>query len=191
MAVPGLKVVAPSTPQDVIALLAAAVRDPDPVIFFESKSLYSTKGEVADGEVVGELGQARVVRDGPDATILALASMVPRAVAAAAQLEEQHGIRCSVVDVRSLVPLDTRTILGEVARDRRALHRRGESAAVRLGSGDRLDRRRGVLRLADRSCRPDHHPAHPAARGRQPGRPPVLPSVAPITATIRESLEKA
>jgi pyruvate dehydrogenase E1 component beta subunit len=78
MAVPGLKVVAPSTPRDVVGLLAAAVRDPDPVIFFESKSLYATKGEVGDGEIVGRLGEAAVVREGADATILALAAMVPR-----------------------------------------------------------------------------------------------------------------
>src|SRR5487761_2635818 len=83
MAVPGLKVVAPSNPQDVVGLLAAAVRDPDPVIFFESKSLYASKGEVADGEIVGRLGEAAVIRPGSDATILALAAMVPRAVMAA------------------------------------------------------------------------------------------------------------
>jgi acetoin:2,6-dichlorophenolindophenol oxidoreductase subunit beta len=116
MAVPGLKVVAPSTPADVVGLLAAAVRDPDPVIFFEAKSLYATKGEVPDGEVVGRLGEAAVVRHGSDATIVALAAMVPRAVAAAERLDEQHGISCTVVDVRSLVPLDTATILAEVAR---------------------------------------------------------------------------
>jgi acetoin:2,6-dichlorophenolindophenol oxidoreductase subunit beta len=116
MAVPGLKVVAPSTPRDVVGLLAAAVRDPDPVIFFESKSLYATKGEVGDGEIVGRLGEAAVVREGTDATILALAAMVPRAVAAAGELEERHGIRCGVVDLRSLVPLDTATILAEVAK---------------------------------------------------------------------------
>src|SRR5579862_3627581 len=70
MAVPGLKVVAPSTPADVVGLLAAAVRDPDPVVFFEQKSLYPTKGEVPDGtEIVDELGRAKVLREGGDATI--------------------------------------------------------------------------------------------------------------------------
>src|SRR5712664_1552121 len=67
MAVPGLKVVAPSNPRDVVGLLAAAVRDPDPVIFFEHKSLYPTKGEVPDGEIVDGLGTARIVRPGKDA----------------------------------------------------------------------------------------------------------------------------
>src|SRR5436305_948626 len=83
MMIPGLKVVAPSTPRDVIGLLAAAVRDPDPVIFFEHKSLYPTKGEVPDGEIVDTLGTAKIVRPGKDATILALALMVPRPLEAA------------------------------------------------------------------------------------------------------------
>src|SRR6266850_64797 len=106
MMIPGLKVVAPSTPRDVIGLLAAAVRDPDPVIFFEHKSLYPTKGEVPDGEIVDTLGTAAIARRGRDATILALALMVPRAVAAADRLKAEHGIDVEVVDVRSLVPID-------------------------------------------------------------------------------------
>jgi pyruvate dehydrogenase E1 component beta subunit len=116
MAVPGLKVVAPSTPADVVGLLAAAVRDPDPVIFFEQKSLYATKGQVPDGEHVDRLGTAKVLRQGEDATILALAAMVPRALAAAEILARDHRISATVVDVRSLVPLDTRTILREVVK---------------------------------------------------------------------------
>ncbi len=116
MAVPGLKVVAPSNPRDVVGLLAASVRDPDPVIFFEHKGLMASKGEVPEGtEVVEELGRARVLRQGRDATILALAAMVPRSLAAAERLSAEHGIEATVVDVRSLVPLDTRTILAEVA----------------------------------------------------------------------------
>ncbi len=116
MMIPGLKVVAPSTPRDVIGLLAAAVRDPDPVIFFEHKSLYATKGEVEDGEIVDRLGTARIVRPGKDATVLALALMVPRALEAAELLARDHGVDVEVIDVRSLVPLDTQTILGSVAR---------------------------------------------------------------------------
>ena len=119
MMIPGLKVVAPSSPRDVIGLMAAAVRDPDPVIFFEHKSLYATKGEVPDGEIVDTLGTANIVRPGKDATIIALALMVPRALAAAEKLKSEHGIDCEVIDVRSLVPLDTQTILGSVARTHR------------------------------------------------------------------------
>jgi pyruvate dehydrogenase E1 component beta subunit len=114
MAVPGLKVVAPSNPADVIGLFAAAVRDPDPVMFFEHKGLYATKGEVPDGELVDTLGSAKVLRRGSDATIVALAAMVPKALAAAESLAGK-GIEATVVDVRSLVPLDTQTILREVS----------------------------------------------------------------------------
>ncbi|HEX5493200.1 MAG TPA: alpha-ketoacid dehydrogenase subunit beta [Mycobacteriales bacterium] len=118
MAIPGLKVVAPSNARDVVGLLAAAIRDPDPVLFFEQKSLYPIRGEVPDGEIVDELGTARVVRDGADCTLFALAAMVPRAVRAAEELAGA-GIDAAVVDLRSLVPLDTRTILAEVARTNR------------------------------------------------------------------------
>lgn len=119
MMIPGLKVVAPSTPADVIGLLAAAIRDPDPVIFFEHKALYGTSGEVPDGEHVDALGTAKVLRTGGDVAICALAAMVPRALAAAEELSAAHGIEASVVDLRSLVPLDTRTVLSEVARSGR------------------------------------------------------------------------
>jgi pyruvate/2-oxoglutarate/acetoin dehydrogenase E1 component len=119
MMIPGLKVVAPSTPRDVIGLMAASVRDPDPVIFLEHKTLYAAKGEVPDGEIVDSLGVARIVRPGKDATILALAMMVPRALEAAGKLQAEHGVDCEVIDVRSLVPLDTKTILESVARTHR------------------------------------------------------------------------
>ena len=112
MAVPGLKVVAPSSPADVKGLLAAAILDPDPVMFFEAKELYPRKGEVPDGELVDTLGTAKVLRSGGDCTILALAAMVPRALQAAEELA-RDGINATVVDVRSLVPLDTQTILRE------------------------------------------------------------------------------
>ena len=116
MMIPGLKIVAPAFPGDVKGMLAAAIRDDDPVLFFEQKSLYAAKGEVPDGEHFVELGKANVVREGTDVTIVALALMVGRALKAAEILKEQHGISASVVDLRSLVPLDTQTILREVAK---------------------------------------------------------------------------
>jgi pyruvate dehydrogenase E1 component beta subunit len=115
MMIPGLKVVAPSTPVDVVGLMAAAVRDPDPVVFFEHKSLMATKAEIPDGEIFDELGRAKILRDGTDCTIVALALMVPRALEAAERLAAE-GIAAEVIDVRSLVPLDTRTILESVAK---------------------------------------------------------------------------
>jgi len=116
MAIPGLKVVAPSTPADVKGLLAAAIRDPDPVVFFEHKALYATKGEVPDGEHVDKLGTAAIRRRGSDLTIAALALMVPRALEAAEKLQAEHGISATVIDVRSLVPLDTQTIFAAVSK---------------------------------------------------------------------------
>ena len=115
MAVPGLKVVTPSDPADVVGLMAAAIRNDDPVILCEHKGLYAVKGDVPEGEVVDTLGTAKIRRHGTDATILALGMMVPRALAAAEDLASR-GISAEVIDVRSLVPLDTRTILGSVAR---------------------------------------------------------------------------
>jgi pyruvate dehydrogenase E1 component beta subunit len=86
------------------------------VIFLEHKALYPTKGEVPDGEIVDTLGTAKILRPGKDATIIALAMMVPRALEAADKLASEYGIECEVIDVRCLVPLDTRTILESVGR---------------------------------------------------------------------------
>jgi pyruvate dehydrogenase E1 component beta subunit len=118
MAIPGLKVVAPSTPADVVGLMAAAIRDPDPVIFCEHKALLADKGEVPDGEHLDELGRARVVREGGQATVVALAAMVPRALQAAERLSDD-GIELEVIDLRSLVPLDMTTVLESVRRTQR------------------------------------------------------------------------
>jgi len=115
MAVPGLKVVAPSSAADVKGLLAASIRDPDPVLFFEQKSLYGTKEEVPEGEHVVPLGQANVLREGDDVTLVALAAMVPKAQKAADVLQDEHGISASVIDLRSLVPIDTNTVFESVS----------------------------------------------------------------------------
>jgi acetoin:2,6-dichlorophenolindophenol oxidoreductase subunit beta len=115
MAVPGIKVVTPSTPEDVVGLMAAAVRSDDPVLFFEHKGLYATKADVPDGPIEDELGTSRTRRAGSDATIVALGLMVPRALAAAGQLAER-GIDCEVIDLRSLIPLDARAVLDSVGR---------------------------------------------------------------------------
>ena len=88
-------------------------------MFFEQKSLYPVKGEVPDGEIVDKLGTARIVRVGSDATVLALAAMVPRALEAAELLASNYGISAEVIDVRSLVPLDTQTILASVRKTSR------------------------------------------------------------------------
>jgi pyruvate dehydrogenase E1 component beta subunit len=119
MAIPGLKVVAPSNPADMVGLMAAAVRDPDPVIVCEHKALFAMKGDVPDGEHVVPLGQAAVLREGTDCTIVALAAMVPRAVEAAARLQDAHGVSADVIDLRSLIPLDAQTVLRSVEKTSR------------------------------------------------------------------------
>lgn len=118
--IPGLKVVAPSTPADAKGLLLAAIRDPNPVIFVEHKLLYRTRGEVPEGDFVVPLGQADVKRPGRDVTIIATQIMVPRALAAAERLAGE-GIECEVIDPRTLAPLDVATIEASVARTGRVI----------------------------------------------------------------------
>jgi pyruvate/2-oxoglutarate/acetoin dehydrogenase E1 component len=119
MAIPGLKIVAPSTPADVLGLTAAAIRDPDPVIVCEHKALLAIKGDVPDGEHVETLGTAKVVREGSDCTIVAVAAMVPKSLEAADRLQQEDGISAEVVDLRSLVPLDVATVLASLEKTSR------------------------------------------------------------------------
>ena len=120
LAVPGLKVVAPSTPADVVGLLAAAVRSDDPVVFFEHKGLFASKGEPAPEDHFVPLGQAAVVREGSDVTIAGLAATVPIALAAADELATT-GVAAEVIDLRCLVPLDMATVLDSVRSTSRLL----------------------------------------------------------------------
>jgi acetoin:2,6-dichlorophenolindophenol oxidoreductase subunit beta len=115
MAIPGLKVVVPSNPADMVGLMAAAVRDPDPVIVIEPKVLYATKGEVPDGEILDRLGTAKILRAGDDVTICTLGAMVRKALEAADRLGAD-GISAEVIDVRSLVPFDAKTVLESVGK---------------------------------------------------------------------------
>jgi len=117
---PGLKVVAPSTPRDARALLKAAIRDPNPVVFVENKLLYPTRGEVPDEEEVGVIGKAAIVREGEDLTLIAYSRMTALALEAADQLASE-GIECEIVDLRTLAPLDEETLLGSVAKTSRAV----------------------------------------------------------------------
>jgi pyruvate dehydrogenase E1 component beta subunit len=115
LAVPGLKIVAPSTPADVVGLMAASIRSPDPVVFFEHKGLLASKGPRPPADHVVELGRAATVRSGADVTIVGLASTVPTALAAADELA-RDGIDAEVVDLRCLVPLDMATVLESLRR---------------------------------------------------------------------------
>jgi pyruvate dehydrogenase E1 component beta subunit len=118
--VPGLKVVAPSTPYDAKGLLKSAIRDDDPVIFFEGETLYGSKGEVPDGEYVVPIGVADVKREGTDVTIVAWSKMVNVAMKAAEQLEAE-GVSCEVIDPRTLRPLDEEPIVRSVQKTNRCV----------------------------------------------------------------------
>jgi pyruvate/2-oxoglutarate/acetoin dehydrogenase E1 component len=118
LAVPGLKIAAPSTPADMLGLMASAIRSDDPVVVFEHKKLLASKGEPPpDGHTV-PLGTAEVRRRGDDVTVVALAATVPTALEAAERLAGE-GISAEVVDLRCLVPLDARAVLDSVARTSR------------------------------------------------------------------------
>jgi pyruvate dehydrogenase E1 component beta subunit len=109
---PGLKVVVPSTAADAKGLLASAVRDPDPVVFFEPIPLYRrARDEVPDGDHLVELGLAAVVREPEDAVVIAWGAMVPTAVEAAEAIGDTRGAHVGVVDLRTLVPLDVETLV--------------------------------------------------------------------------------
>jgi pyruvate dehydrogenase E1 component beta subunit len=118
--VPGIKVVAPGTVADARALLLGALREPDPVFVFEHASLYAMEGEVDETTGAGEIGRAAVRREGRDLSVLTYGGSLPKALAAA-DLLAVEGIEAEVVDLRSLRPLDTATILASVARTHRAL----------------------------------------------------------------------
>ena len=116
MGIPGLKIVAPSTPADAKALLRAAVRDDNPVLFFEHKRLYALEGEV-DG-AVGTLGEAAVVREGTDVSLVTAMKSVHDALEAAERLE-RDGVSVEVIDLRTLRPIDVETVLASVRKTNR------------------------------------------------------------------------
>lgn len=114
---PGLKVVVPATPYDAKGLLISAIRDDNPVVFLEPKRVYrAARGEVPDGEYTVELGRASVVREGLDVTVAAYGAMLHNCLEAAEQSEEEEGISCEVVDLRTLMPFDIETVVNSVRR---------------------------------------------------------------------------
>lgn len=114
--VPGMKVVAPSSPADAKALLLAAIRDDDPVLFLENLALYNTTGDVPDDDIPAEIGRAAVTREGADITVVAYSRMAAVALQVAERLAESDGIDVEVVDLRSLRPLDRDTIIASVKK---------------------------------------------------------------------------
>jgi pyruvate/2-oxoglutarate/acetoin dehydrogenase E1 component len=130
--VPGLKVVYPSTPEDVRGLLWTSIYDDNPIIFFEHRLLYPVKGEVPEEIEPIPLGKARTIREGTDVTVIAIGPLVHRALEAAKQAEEE-GISVEVVDPRTLQPLDEDAIVASVKKTNRAVV--AHEAVTRMGFG--------------------------------------------------------
>ena len=120
MHIPGIKVVAPSTPYDAKGLLISSIRDANPVCFIEHKLLYKSKGEVPDGEYTIPLGVADIKRPGTDITVVTSEIMVQKSLAAAERLSKE-GISVEIIDPRTLRPLDTETIAKSVKKTGRLL----------------------------------------------------------------------
>jgi pyruvate dehydrogenase E1 component beta subunit len=118
--IPGLKVVCPATPYDAKGLLIQSIRDNDPVIFCEHKMLYGMTGDVPEESYAVPFGEANVVRDGKDATIVTFGRMVHLSNEAAAELAKQ-GIQCEVIDLRTTSPLDEDTVLESLGRTGRVV----------------------------------------------------------------------
>jgi len=186
MHVPGLKVVMPSTPADAKGLLKSAVRDDNPVLFIETKTLYATKGQVPEGEHLTPLGRAEVRRAGTDVTIVAVARMVLEALQAAETLAGE-GVSAEVIDPRTLSPLDRDTILGSVAKTGRLVV--AHEAWAPCGAGSEIlalvaEHAPMLLRAPARRVTPPFTPV--------PFSPPMerfwLPNAAKIAAAVREAM---
>lgn len=120
MTIPGLKLIAPATPHDAKGMLKAAIRDDNPVISFEDRSLWGQSGEVPEDDLIVPLGRDAVRREGTDVTVVTVAGAITLGLAAAEQLAAE-GVSVEVVDLRSIVPMDTETILDSVAKTGRLL----------------------------------------------------------------------
>ena len=122
MQTPGIKVVVPSNPYDAKGLLISAIRDNDPVFFLEHMKLYrSFRAEVPEGEYTVPIGKANVVREGKDVTLIAYGAMVHTALKAADELAKERGVQAEVIDLRTISPLDTETIVESVKKTNRAV----------------------------------------------------------------------
>lgn len=119
--VPGLKVIAPATPADAKGLLRTAIRGNNPVLFLENLALYSTRGEVPDGDYTIPFGKANVMKEGTDLTVISYSLMASMAQEVAHQVQQEHGINVEVVDIRSLRPLDRETLVNSVKKTNRAI----------------------------------------------------------------------
>ncbi|HET8523763.1 MAG TPA: alpha-ketoacid dehydrogenase subunit beta [Thermomicrobiales bacterium] len=118
---PGLKVVSPSTPYDVKGMMLTAIRDPNPVIFLEAGALYGTKGEVPEEEYTVPFGKARIAREGNDVTLIGYGRQVNLLLKVADRLAEEEKLEAEVIDLRSIRPFDSQTIVDSVRKTHRAV----------------------------------------------------------------------
>jgi len=119
--VPGLKVVTPSNPYDAKGLLKASIRDDNPIVFMESEKMYGDKGEVPEGEYIIPIGKANIVQEGSDVTIVSFGKIMKTAIAGAEILEREHNISVEVIDLRTIRPMDTETVVNSIKKTNRCL----------------------------------------------------------------------
>lgn len=186
--IPGIKVVLPSNPYDAKGLLIQAIRDQDPVIFCEHKMLYGMKGEVPEELYTVPFGQARLVREGSDATIVAFGRMVQMAEQAASALA-QEGVEVEIIDPRTTSPLDEDAILASVGRTGRLVV--VDEASPRCGMAADIaslvaTRGFGSLRAPIRTVTPPHTPVPFATALEQA----YIPSAAKVADAVREVVGK-
>ncbi|MDA2809404.1 alpha-ketoacid dehydrogenase subunit beta [Nocardiopsis sp. RSe5-2] len=186
--VPGLKVVAPSSPADAAALFRAAVRDDDPVLFLENLGLYNTKGEVPEGdESVAEIGRAKVTREGTDITLIGYSRMAMVAGQVAEQLAEQ-GISVEVVDLRSLRPLDRETVVESVRKTSCAVICEDDWLTYGIGAEIAASIQEGAFDYLDAPVRRVAMAEVPMPYAK-PLETAALPSVESITTAVKETLD--
>lgn len=184
--IPGLKVVAPSTPADAKALLTAAIRDDDPVLFLENLGLYNTRGEVPDGEQVAEIGKAAVVREGTDLTVVSYSRGMLTALEVADQLAAE-GVSIEVVDLRSLRPLDRETVCASVRKTSRAVVFEDDMLSYGIGAEIAATIGEGVFDWLDAPVRRVAAAEVPLPYAK-PLELAAMPDAAALTRVVRETL---
>jgi pyruvate/2-oxoglutarate/acetoin dehydrogenase E1 component len=194
--VPGLKVVAPSTPADAKGLLAEAIADDDPVVYLENKKIGSSRGAVPEGAHRVPLGRAEVRREGPDATVLAYSIMARHADQACTMLAEEHELEVELIDLRSLVPLDLETIAASVRKTRRVVvcHEAwvaggfGAEVAARITEELFDELEAPVARVGARSAHVPFSP--PLERAVIPQHEEIVDAVLGVTARRRQAVQE-
>ena len=186
--VPGLKVVAPSTPADAKALLLASLRDDDPVLFLENLALYNIKGEVPDDVAPAEIGKAAVTREGSDVTIIGYSRMAGIAGQVAAKLHDEEGIDAEVVDLRSLRPLDRETVVNSVRKTGCAVVAEDDWLTYGIGAEIAASISDGAFDYLDAPVRRVAAAEVPLPYAK-PLEKAALPSAESLTTAVRETLD--